>query len=372
MPGASRHNAWIYERGGRKRLFEIKNPAEIVYSRQRDDTSTATVKVQPSAYDAQIDDLDGIEPGKHELHIFRNDTRRLAWCGPVNIPESQNVYGLWELSANDVSFYLDRLAMESGYDNSAAKVDYVVTRIANIIRKELAAQGMDDEWDLISHLHAYVQTGDARTTARTYRYQSTVFDHLDDLAARSGIDYTVIGREIHIWDTSRPALGQGPVITRADFTSEPTKKKYGSELATRVIATDGQGGFGVAGGRDPYYGKFDIVVQAYDAETDSAKPTAAELRSQAILSLKGRNPTPMQLTVPENTSVDPSSPLYDLDLLVPGTYFPLQLQSGRSTPVHRMQKLQSVQVTDNAEGETIAISLYPAAGYGSADEDLGV
>lgn len=366
MPDLLRHDAWVFDQGGRTPLFQIHGASEIQYGRERDAPSDATVTVPSTERDRQRKNLASIEPGRHELHIFVKGTDQLAWCGPMNIPE--NSEGLFEVSANDVSFYWDRTAMEQAYDNSVTKVDYVVNRIEKIMRTELARK--EQWWNLLDHLHFYVQSGDARTTAKTARYAMTVFDHIDGLAARSGIDYTVVGREQFFWDTSRPAMGQGPMISRADFISEPSIKKYGSELATRVIATDGEGGFGIAGGTDPYYGQWDIIVQEYDAETDSAKPTQTELNSQAKLSLNGRNPTPVNLTVPENSSVDPSSPLFDISLLVPGLYLPLRLDAAEGQPMIRMQKLQSVTVTDNAKGVAIGVSLYPAAGFGSDDDAL--
>lgn len=365
--GPRRHTAWIYDQGGKERIAQIENPVEIKYTRVRDDQSEATVKVLPKERDRQLKKLNDIEPGRHELHIFRGS--KLAWCGPVNLPTSSNRYDQFELQAYDITRYLDRMAIEKGYDNSAARVDYVVNRLKNILQTEIAAQGIDGDWDLLSHLHFYVSDGDARTAMKTSPYSSTIFDHLDDLAARNGIDYTVVGRELHIWDTSRPALGIGPTLTRNDFLSEPKIKKYGAELATRVIATDGQGGYGIAGGRDPYYGKWDIVVQAYDAETDDVKPSASELLSQAQLSLNGRNPTPLQLSVGANSSLNPKSAL-TWDMLTPGLYLPLLLErGGGSSAIQRMQKLQDVTVTDNADGEQIQISLYPAS---QSDQDAAV
>lgn len=366
MPHPLRHEAWIYDQGGLKPLFRLHGVSSIEYGRERDNTSDAEITIPSTEKDRQRKNLATIEPGRHELHIFRQTTGRLAWCGPVNLPE--NGAGEFVLSANDVSFYWDRTAMEQVYDNSSTKAGYVIDRIEKIMRTELARK--EQWWNLLDHLHFYVQSGDARTSAKTARYAMTVFDHIDGLAARSGIDYTVVGREQHFWDTSRAAMGQGPIISRDDFLTEPSIKKYGSELATRVIATDGDGGYGIAGGTDPFYGQWDIVVQEYDAETDSAKPTQAELNSQAKLSLNGRNPTPVNLTVPENSSVNPQSPLYDIDLLVPGLYLPLRLEAADGEPMMRMQKLQRMRVTDDAKGERISISLYPAAGFGSDDDAL--
>jgi hypothetical protein len=366
---ATNHTAFIYDRGGRVRLFQIHNVLEVTYNRIRDDQSQATIKVAAEQRDRQLANLNDVEPGRHELYIFRG--KSLAWCGPVTLVDSANEYDQWELTAADITKYLDRVSMEQAYDNSSTKTDYVVNRVQKIISTELAAQGVDADWDILGHTHFYVQAGDAKTTARTFKHQSTIFDHLDDLAAKSGIDYTVIGRELHVWDTSRAALGQFPTVGRNDFLAEPRRKKYGTELATRVIATDGQGGFGIAGGRDPYYGKWDIVVQAYDADTDTQKPTQTELNSQAVRSLKGRNPTPLMLSVPANTGVNPKSPLYDLDRLVPGAYVPLRLSNGEQNYL-RMQKLQEVSVTDNSAGEVLQVSLYPAAGFGSDDQNADV
>lgn len=365
--GPERHTAWIYDQGGQKEIAQIHHPASIKYNRVRDDPSSATVKVLPEFRDRQLQTLQEIEPGRHELTIFRGDD--LAWVGPVNIPTMSNEYDMFELDAVDITRYLDRMAVENAYDNTASKVDYVVNRLEKILRTEIAQQGVDADWNLLEHLHFYVEDGDARTAMRTEKMSMTILDHLDDLAARNGIDYTVIGRELHIWDTSRAAVGVGPTLTRDDFLSEPKTKKFGSELATRVIATDGQGGYGVAGGRDRYYGKWDIVVQAYDAETDAKKPTPAELAAQANLSLKGRNPTPMQVSLSANSQLNPKSPL-TWDQLVPGLHVPVRLMRG-DRPVQQMLKLQDVTVEDNAKGETITLSLYPASGYG-ADDGSGV
>lgn len=357
----TKHQAFIYDRGGNERLFRVKHPTQIQYDRRRDDQSKASVQISASGRRAQAVDLESIEPGRHELVIFREG--KLAWVGPMNLPTFEN--GTCSLSANDITMYLDRTAPHAGYDNRAAKTDYVVNRLQKMFTAELARKEALG-YNLLEHIHYYVQSGDAKTTTNTAAYALTLFDHLDELAARSGIDYTVVGRELHIWDTSRGAMGQTPVVGREDFLSEPTVKKHGAELATRVIATDGQGGFGIAGGTDPYYGEWEIVVQAYDEQTDTSKPTAQELQSQANLSLKGRNPTPMQLAIPQGSGLSPKSKITP-DLLVPGVYVPLRLRMPSGRFVTQMQKLQQMQVTDSADGEKVTVSLYPAAGYGSDD-----
>lgn len=353
----TRHTAFIHARGGRQQLFQLKSPSQIKYSRERDDQSKASVTIEPTGRDKQLLDLLSIEPLVHELYIFRN--KRLAWCGPVSLPTSRNAFGQFEVSAKDITMYLDRTAPHQAYNNAYPNVDYVVSRLQKMLLTELARKEAIG-YNLIDHLHFYIQSGDARTSTKTAAYAMSLLDHLEDLAAKSGIDYTVYGRELHIWDTSRPAMGRVPTLGRNDFLDEPVVKKYGSELATSVIATDGQGGFGISGRTDPYYGEVELIVQAYDQDNDTKKPTVAELQAQSKLSLKGRQTVPISLSVPSNSSVSPNS-LFTPELMVPGVYVPLRLEIGAGRTLTQMQKLQSVTITDDGRGEQVQISLYPIA-----------
>jgi len=205
---------------------------------------------------------------------------------------------------------------------------------------------------------------DARTAARTLPYESTVFNHIDSLAARGGMDYTVVGRRIIFFDVHQP-LGQTPTVTGDDFIGDPIITQYGMELATAVTYTDGKGHWGTYGGNDPYYGEWETLYQAYDenATPDPAKPedppTTAELRSQAQRTwTQGRRP-PLVVRIPDNTSLNPNGVLGISDL-VPGIWIPLTASLPGRT-VSQMQKLDSMQVEETAEeGESIKVTLSPA------------
>ena len=212
---------------------------------------------------------------------------------------------------------------------------------------------------------------DARTAARTLPYEMTVFEHVDNYAARGGLDYTVVGRSILFFDVHQ-RIGQTPMVTADDFIGDPVITQYGMELATYVAMTDGKGNFGSAGGVDPYYGEWEILHQAYDEDAQGANPedppSVEELRSQARRTyLQGSKP-PLVVRVPDNTSLNPNGVLTISDL-VPGVWIPLSASLPGRT-VSQMQKLDSMTVEETAEtGEDIKVTLSPAYAETYVDEE---
>lgn len=212
---------------------------------------------------------------------------------------------------------------------------------------------------------------DARTAARTLPYEMTAFEHIDNYAARGGLDYTVVGRSILFFDVHQ-RIGQTPLVTADDFLGDPIITQYGMELATYVAMTDGKGNFGDAGGVDPYYGEWEILHQAYDEDAQGSNPedppSVEELRSQARRTyLQGSKP-PLVVRVPDNTSLNPNGVLTISDL-VPGVWIPLSASlPGRA--VSQMQKLDSMTVEETAEaGEDIKVTLSPAYAETYVDEE---
>lgn len=348
------HTARIYDRGGVRSLFEIKGLSKVKWTRERDEMSEALVELPTTEIDRQAEKLVSITPGRHELVIFRDKER--VWEGPCNIPKLEG--DVFSISALDTLHYWNRTVMRVPYSSAGTAVEPVVSRIARIARAELARKEALG-YNLLSFLNAYVKTGDARTTTTTAAYQATVYGHLESLAARNGIDYTVVGRGVHLWDTSRGAMGTTPVVSQKDFLSRVTIAKYGAELATIAYATDGQGVSGIAGGVDPYFGEVELLATAYDEEKDEVRPTLAELNEQAVRNLRGRNPVPLTIRVPENSSIAPDGVLQP-QFWVPGIYVPLRGNFG-PYQIQQMQKIQKVTVTEDSDGENVQISLYPAS-----------
>jgi hypothetical protein len=364
MLGCKNHTAFIYDRGGLRKIGDLGLLSLARWERRRDDISQATVRI--AAPSAECLSAVGLaESGRAELVIFRGESR--VWEGPLThiTTEGSSI----ELQGRDVMHYVNRTNMRAEYDNRYPYNGKALDRVKRIMDAELARkEALDPAVNILPHVQYVYATRagvtDAGTAAHTMPYESNVFNHIDGLAARGGLDYTVVGRRIIFFDVHQP-LGQTAQVTAADFIGDPIITQYGMELATAVTYTDGKGHWGTYGGDDPYYGEWETLHQAYDEnpELDPTDPddvpTTAELESQARRTwAQGRRP-PLVVRVPDNTSLNPAGSLAISDL-VPGVWIPLAATlPGRS--VSQMQKLDNMQVEETAEGgENIKVTLSPA------------
>lgn len=356
----SGHRAFIHDRGGIQRIGELGNLGRVIWGRVRDDISDSTVDISAVYCDPQSDLLNAIEPGRHELVIYRGEDR--VWEGPIS-RVAYTADGV-SLFGRDVGQYLHFLAMQSAYTSWPG--EFVIARMMRILTTELtrkdvaeAAVGLASV-NVLPFIVDHQLPTDAETVAGTVAMQYTVFEHMDNLAANNGIDYTVVGRALHLWDTHQP-LGQTQTVTEADFIGDMTLTSYGMEMGTRAIVTDGQGIYGEFGGADAYYGLWERLATAYDEDTeDGPPPTQSAMESQAVRNLAGRNPTPVQVRIPDNSSLNPNGVL-SINDLVPGVWIPMRATL-LTRPVSQMQKLDSVRVTAEPGKETISVTMYPAPG----------
>ena len=364
MLGCLRHSAFLADRGGQRLLGQL-TPTEMVrWERKRDDISTATVHIPTRS--AECDVLLGVMAvGRHELVIYRGEER--VWEGPITHATFRGERV--EIEARDVMHYVYRTAMKAEYNNAYPNIVTCVQRADHIIRQELARkEALDPPVNVLPYLTAWNRTGDARTTAHTLKYASSVFDHVDGLAARAGLDYTVVGRAIHLFDVDTN-IGQAPPVGASDFIGEVLITEYGMELATFAAINDGAGHAGTAGGVHPFYGLVEVVHAAYDENTgepteEGDEPTVAEMASQAQRVLAGAVPTPLVVRVPDGSTVNPTGSLSMRDLF-PGVRIPL-LGNLPGRTFSQMQKLDHVRFEETggsgvAEGvgESITVTMSP-------------
>lgn len=372
------HTVWLMERGGRRRVWQLENVTSVQWGRVRDDISTAVVHVavteEASDNNAVLGSLVGAT-GRYEIAIWRDE--ECPWQGPITLTQLNGAD--FEIDARDVNHYLERLAMSKVYDNSTAGTgtDFVVNRIYGIMAFELARKDTAElpfsipSCNVSPYIVKHVVSTDAKTSKVTPAYFSYVWSHLDDLAGSDGLDYTTIGRAIHLWDTNNPAMGYTPTVTQADFNGKLAFSAYGMELATRSIVTDGQGNWAEAdtelhGGVDSYYGLVETLNNPYTTADGTTVPSQADLISQADRNLIARNPTPLQVRVPDGSALNMNGVL-ELGMLVPGVYMPLVIEQGPFT-LSQMQKLAAMTVSETAnKGETVTVTMGPAS-----DPDAGV
>lgn len=354
------HTAYLFDRGGGNRIEQLTPPVQVSWGRVRDDVSAASVQLaSPECFSSAVDQ---IEPGRHELVIYRGDDR--VWEGPITLVRYER--GTVTVEAKDVMFYVQRLISRTGLSNAYPNIDTTVNRARTLLEQELPRlEALNPPANVLQYLYTLHHDDDARTSKVTIPFQMTVFEDIDDLAAKSGIDYTVVGRRIVIHDTHLP-LSRTATVTEADFDGDVIVTAYGNELATYAAVTGAEGIYGTAvasddvdpdTGEHPYYGIWEILDDAYDEEGDTSAPTQSELNSQADRNLSGRLPTPVTVRIPDGSTLSPLSAV-GLDDLVPGTQVPLVATLG-GRRLSQMQKLDKVDVVETADGEQIKITLSP-------------
>lgn len=359
-----KHTAFIYDRGGLVQIGAIYPLIRVKWARERDDISSAMAEISMSSADCLESTLSLLAAGRSELVIFRGLKR--VWEGPVTriVKTKASI----EIHAKDVMHYVYRTVMHAEYDNRYPNHGPILERVERILQAELARkEALSPAVNIVPHLQFITTPDDPGTTAHTLPYQYTVFEHLDAMSARSGIDYTVIGRSIVFFDV-HAKIGQTPTVTEDDFLGDVIVTEYGMELGTHAYVTDGKGTFGKVGEADPYYGEWEILDTAYDESDEDAEEQAAtgesvevsvaELTSQAQRNLSGRLPAPTTVRIPAGGSLNPNGVLTFEDL-VPGVWIPLAAKlPGKQ--LSQMQKLDQVTVEESSEGEVIGVTMSPA------------
>lgn len=356
------HSAYIYDRGGKNRIAQIGQLSQVQWGRRRDEVSEAMIRITGDACSQQADILANIEPKRHELVIFRGTQR--VWEGPVwRVAWGAETV---EVFAHDVVAYLNGTPMSQEYSNAYPNVGLVSTRIGDIITAEMAEwESLDPPANVLPFLVVHHYPNEAETTAVTKAFEMTVGEHLDALAHRSGIDFTTVGRAIHIWDTSRN-LGTLRTWTEADFFGQIILTAYGADHTevAYVVAEDGR--YGKAGTASSYYGPWTKIFTVYNEEGTEG-PSQSELDSQAQRNIVGRSPVPVEVRVPDNSGVRLSHDL-TIDDLVCGVQVPLRATLN-SRRLSQLQKIDIVTVTETARGETVQVTLSPANKPDSDEEE---
>jgi hypothetical protein len=352
------HTIYIFDRGGMTRVAQIVDVSTVHWTRDRDGVSEASVRIQGSACTAQADILASIEPKRHEMVIFRGNDR--VWEGPV---WRVGWHSDWvEIHAKDVFVYLLGTALTQQYSSAYPNVETVMARLERIIPHELAPwEALSPPANVLPYLQIHHNPTDPKTTSVTKPYEFTVGEHIQNLAHYSGIDFACVGRSLHIWDVDRH-LGQTRLVTEADFLgSEVILTAYGSEHTQRAYVVADEGAYGEAHNPDneDYYGPWTTIYAAYNEEGSDA-PTQEELNSQAQRNLSGRTPVPVEVRVPDNSSIRLNDTLTINDL-IPGVKIPV-LATLNARRMSQDQKLDAVSVSEDGSGETIQITLVPATG----------
>lgn len=380
----STHSAMIYDRGGKRRVGQFVKISSVQWNRDRDSISEAQVTLEGTACSSQRDLISRIASKRHELVIYRGKDR--VWEGPIyRISDAGSSV---TIVAKDVCAYLFGTPLTKTWDNtygSALGPTEVSTRLGMIIAYELQHnrvgravggepvtitgwENLDPPINVLPHLQVHHFPNEARTAAKTMPYEMTVGEHLAGMARQSGIDFCAVGRAIHLWDTSRN-IGQTRTFTESDFFGNVIVTEYGADhtQGAYVVGHEGMYGEAINPNHLELYGPWMTIYNAYNEE-QTAAPTQGELNSQAARNLSGRSPAPVEVRIPDNSTIRLNNTLRITDL-VPGVRVPL-LATLNARARNQDQKLDHVRVTeDGLQGEKIAITLTPASKEDSDEEE---
>jgi hypothetical protein len=357
------------DRGGGVGIFDIVPYLTLKYTRVRDDISTCTITVSTDDVDCCAN-LAKLEAGRHEILILRNGVR--VWEGPVvRITYTSSKV---EIEAHDCWHYVYRTILQAEYNNTYPRTDYAVQRAQIILENELGRgwEAIDPPINVVPFLDVRVELDSVKTSRLTKAYEKTAWEEIDDMAARSGIDYTCVGRSLILFDTYYE-LGRTVPLSDADFDGEIIVSQYGMNLCTYSAVTDGNGGWSASKIDEDYYGPWEMLETSYtlqDAlqcnEPTSQSDALAEMREQTVRNLANRYPSPVVVRIPDNSRLNPDTGL-TIDDLVPGVRIPLAAtQTCRK--LTQEQKLDKVTFTLEGNDEVITLVMSPAPGTITVDE----
>lgn len=385
----SGHSAYIYDRGGMTRIGQINDISAVRWERDRDGVSEAQIVLAGRSCSNQRRLITQLITKRQELVIFRQGQR--VWEGP-----------LWRIGdegdrvtivAHDSSEYLFGTPLSRVWDNSydnendVSRATTVTARMQEIIEWELthsrevrlvggtngetitfpAWESLEPPANILPYLQVHHFPNEARTAAKTLAFEMTVGEHLQNYARTGGIDYTTVGRALHIWDVSR-SIGRTRTWTEQDFFGHVIVSEYGADHTQAAYIISQNGAYGQAGVAKylDLYGPWTMITGAYNEE-GTAEPDQGELNSQASRNTSGRQPVPIEVRVPDNSSVR-LGPTLSIDDLVPGVQVPL-IATLNSRQWSQMQKIDHVTVEETAQGETVKVTLTPATRADSDEEE---
>lgn len=377
--GQYNNRVYVYKRGGQILVGEIAPIFDVQWGRKRDDMDSCTIHV--NEWDTETRDmLRSLKPWAHELVVFRNGVR--CWEGPIT-RISGNRETL-EIEAKDVMAYVYRRILRQGYNDSYQIVagqqiglKTVVYRAQRIITNAL----IYDDPNVLPFLTPIHNPGDAIQSRIVNSYTKTAFDEVDDLAAHAGLDYSVAGRRIILNDTHRP-IGRLPELSDGDFSDPPVVTVYGMTYATDFAVTNNNGYWGLAQRHDSTleetgwieqlaseYGESDPTgTGLQDLTPEEIAQLVATLKQQAERNIAQRFPMPVVVRVPDNSSLDPSVNL-GINQLIPGVWAPLRCNEGL-VQASQWQKLDSMTVRQDKDGEKITVVFSPAPNAGADPDDV--
>lgn len=352
MIGSDSYQFVVCDQGGSPQIFHIEGIVTATINRPRDDIGTLSMVISAPTPNCCAN-LAEARTVRYEMVVLRNGDR--IFEGPI----TRLSFGkdTIEIDAADVVWYLSRTGLATTLDytgKSVNAIDILYTTLKNHFPEAT------DRFNIGKYVTKINCADDARTAAKHPTYSKTLFELLDNYAENGGIDYTVIGRQIIIFDVHCKAH----VLQKfgdSDFNASLRVVEYGSQLRTRSIVTRNDGVYTPKVAPDEwvdFYGQIDNVISSIDESAEDAAVVAVSMESQAEHDLSSGYPAPIEVLVPQNAALMPCAPVEYADL-VPGAWLPVESDL-TCRRVMQWMRLDAVRTTLDENGEKVFVSLSQA------------
>jgi hypothetical protein len=318
--------------------------AGLAWSRAVNGISEAKLTVPMGCCDR----LGSVRSWRHELMVVRGDN--IVWQGPITgIPNSRDQV---ELQARDPLQWLRRRVVRKRRC-SAPSCGGEPTPGTTVAHQLITDALEPDDPGVLEHLTIAADSG---LVARDFKvYSGYAYDALRDLVGV--VDFTAVGKRIVLMPKGH-LLGRTAVLTCDAFLGDVGAIEDGLSAASRAVVV-GAGVTGSAGWIDPYFGLIEVLVK------DDKIKTRDDANTQARGVVRGAMPPPLRVDVPSGAHLAADAPV-SMDELVPGVGVPVLLDC-TCRDAQQLQRLRSLSVTVNADGEQVAPVLLPPG----SDEDGG-
>ena len=351
--GCGDHQGFIYDKGGTSIAYELDKIQRVDWERVRDDVSDANVTVSARANCCR--DLGDLQTGYHELHLYRDGLK--VWEGPITRLDYDNA--AVSLYASDILWAAQKTVLATGYNKAhpnIAKGGWVM----NWLLKDQTFAKNGDPWNANNRVHWVQGSDDASTSAAVKAWSVTTWADFDKFAEDRGMDYTVVGRDIYFWDTHLQWRTILPELTGEHLQGGLAVGEYGSEFATRVIVTNGNGYASMA--TAPAYaiarwGYIDQLITTTNEAAGNEVPTNEEKQAwleQAQSALSSAFPAPVRVRVPDNSALLPTAP-FGINDLVAGAWIHV-VSDDLCRDVDQWHKLDRVNVHQESGNEVVTIT----------------
>lgn len=336
--GCGRHQVLLAERGGDP-IIEL--PYESLrWGRRLDDMSDASITVPTVGLSDEecCWAISIMQAWEHELVIHRDGT--LVWAGPLAEPSF--TMDSATVPARDLFAWMERRVLP--VDRAFDLVD-LGTIFQTYVDDVLA---VENSMGLIVAASTVGVIGSRSVLATELRRAA---DELRELA-RSGIDWTMVGRTMQVGGEEVPVSTLPPIT--ADLLTDVKATVRGLSAATHVFVVGSAGAdagepiVGEAGGTDATFGLLQSVFSESSIE-DSNSARYAAINHLDLLELP-----PLYI----EGDLDPSVAI-GIDELIPGALVDVVMDVG-CRRVDETFRLLTVDVSDGVGGETVHVSFAPA------------